>query len=168
MADKYLNEFGVFGERPKVAKKLYDAKYIISGLVIFFAVVTFPFWKNLGKVVPPPERKLDTPAILKLNEKKCVMPTPWMRANHMQLLIDWREQVVRTKERGVSTGGRVFQAPDRRKFQISLSNTCMECHSNRSQFCDQCHNYVAVAPACWGCHLDREQKVAKVARAEEK
>jgi hypothetical protein len=161
MADKYQNEFGVFGERPKVPKKIYDAKYIIPGIILFFVLITLPLWQNLGKVIPPPERKLDTPAILKLNEKKCVMPTEFMRANHMQLLIDWREQVVRT-------GNREFIAPDGKKYNASLSNTCMACHSNRSQFCDQCHNYVAVAPTCWGCHLDREQKVAKAALAEAK
>ena len=27
-----------------------------------------------------------------------------MRANHMQLLIDWRDQVVRTKDSGTSRG----------------------------------------------------------------
>ena len=43
----------------------------------------------------------------------------------------------------------------------SLSNTCMACHSNKTQFCDQCHNYLAVTPTCWGCHLDKEKKVAQ-------
>ena len=47
------------------------------------------------------------------------------------------------------------------KVLASLSNNCMECHSNKSQFCDQCHNYVAVVPNCWGCHLPKEQQVAK-------
>jgi hypothetical protein len=172
MADNYKNDFGVFAERPKVEKKIYNAKYIFTGLVIFFALVTLPFWKNLGKVVPPPVRSLDTPAIQKLAPKQCIMPTDWMRANHMLLLIDWREQVVRTGESGVRLGGRVFQSPDGRKFEASLSNTCMACHSNKTQFCDQCHNYVAVTPTCWGCHQDKEQKVAqtgqKVAQAEAK
>ena len=163
MEDKNIrNEFGSFAPKPEVPKKLYDFKYIALGLLIFFGLVFSPLMPNLGKPVAPPDPKLDTPAIQKLKEKKCVMPTEWMRANHMQLLVDWREQVVRSKGSG---GGpvddRIFVNPEGKKFVASLSNTCMDCHSNKTQFCDQCHNYVAVTPNCWGCHLDKEQKVAK-------
>jgi hypothetical protein len=157
MEDKNIrNEFGNFAPKPEVPKKLYDFKYIVLGLLIFFGLVLFPLLPNLGKTVTPPDPKLDTPAIQKLaaKDRKCVMPTDWMRANHMQLLIDWRESVVRDAQRE-------FVNPEGKKFVASLSNTCMECHSNKTQFCDQCHNYVAVTPNCWGCHLTKEQKVAK-------
>jgi len=156
MEDKYQNEFGGFAEKPKVPKKFYDLKYILLGLAIFFGLVISPILPNLGKIVAAPSPKLDTPAIQKLAEKErqCVMPTPYMRANHMQMLIDWREGVVRN-------GNREFINPGGKKFTVSLSNTCMECHSNKTQFCDQCHNFVAVTPNCWGCHLDKEQKVAQ-------
>ncbi len=156
MADKYQNEFGGFAEKPKVPKKFYDLKYILLGLAIFFGLVISPILPNLGKIVAAPSPKLDTPAILKLAEKErqCVMPTPYMRANHMQMLIDWREAVVRH-------GNRQFINPQGKKFTVSLSNTCMECHSNKTKFCDQCHNFVAVTPNCWGCHLDKQQKVAQ-------
>jgi hypothetical protein len=162
MAD-YKNEFGVFGERPQVEKKFYDRNKIVVGLTIFFAIVTLPFWPNVGKVIPAPQPKLDTPAIQKVEQKerKCVMPTDWMRAKHMRLLIDWREEVVRSEEASGPKDFRVFESPDGRKFTASLSNTCMNCHSNKTQFCDQCHNYVAVTPTCWGCHLDKELKVAQ-------
>jgi hypothetical protein len=154
--NKIRNEFGNFAPKPEVPKKLYDFKYIALGLLIFFGLVLSPIMPNLGKKVAAPDPKLDTPAIQKLAQKdrKCVMPTDWMRANHMQLLVDWREAVVRD-------GQREFVNPEGKKFTASLSNTCMECHSNKTQFCDQCHNYVAVTPNCWGCHLDKEQKVAK-------
>ena len=90
------------------------------------------------------------------------MPTDWMRANHMQMLIDWRENVVRTAERKVTTSrGREFVAPNGKKYLASLTNTCLECHSNKAQFCDQCHNYAAVAPNCWGCHLETGKKLAE-------
>jgi hypothetical protein len=163
MEAKSQNEFGVFGEKPKVPKKLYDLKYILLGLVIFFGLGISPLLPNLGKTVPPPSPKLDTPAILKLPEKdrKCVMPTPYMRANHMQMLVDWREKVIRSHEATGTQDDRMFVNPEGKKFLASLSNTCMDCHSNKSQFCDQCHNYVAVTPNCWGCHQDREQKVAQ-------
>jgi hypothetical protein len=152
--NKIKNEFGNFAPKPEVPKKLYDFKYIVLGLLIFFGLIFSSVLPNLGKTVAAPDPKLDTPAIQKLKEKKCVMPTDYMRANHMQMLVDWRESVVRD-------GQREFVNPEGKKFVASLSNTCMDCHSNKTQFCDQCHNYVAVTPNCWGCHLDKEQKVAK-------
>lgn len=159
MSDKdYKNEFGAFAERPQVEKKLYHAKYIFGGLLIFLVLVTLPLWPNLGKTVPVPQPNLDTPAIQKMaaKDRQCVLPKADMRVTHMQMLDSWRLDVVRE-------GTREFVSPDGKKYLASLSNTCMECHSNRTQFCDQCHNYVAVIPTCWGCHLDREKKqVAKV------
>ena len=87
MAD-YKNEFGVFAERPKVEKKIFDCNKVIAGIVIFLVILTIPLWQNLGKTVAAPAPKLDTPVIQKLEDKdkKCVMPTDWMRANHMQML----------------------------------------------------------------------------------
>jgi hypothetical protein len=154
--NKIKNEFGNFAPKPEVPKKLYDFKYIALGLLIFFGLIFSAVLPNLGKTVAPPDPKLDTPAIQKLaaKDRKCVMPADYMRANHMQMLVDWRESVVRDAQRE-------FVNPEGKKFVASLSNTCMDCHSNKSQFCDQCHNYVAVTPNCWGCHLDKEQKVAK-------
>jgi hypothetical protein len=161
MAD-YKNEFEVFAERPKVEKKIFDRNKVIAGLVIFVVLVTVPLWQNLGKTVAAPAPKLDTPVIQKLAEKdkKCVMPTDWMRANHMQMLVDWRDNVVRTNEKGAANG-RDFVTPDGKKYLASLTNTCMDCHSNKEKFCDQCHNYVAVAPNCWGCHLTEGKKLAE-------
>ena len=161
MAD-YKNEFGVFGERPKVEKKLFDRNRVIAGIVIFLVAITFPLWQNLGKTVAAPTPSLDTPVIKKLaeKEKKCVMPTEWMRANHMQMLVDWRDNVVRSDEKGAPIV-REFDSPDGRKFLASLTNTCLDCHSNKDKFCDQCHNYVAVAPNCFGCHLLEGKKLAE-------
>ncbi|OGR31403.1 MAG: menaquinol oxidoreductase [Desulfobacca sp. RBG_16_60_12] len=143
---------------------MFDRNKVIVGVVIFLAMITIPLWHNLGKTVAAPAPKLDTPAIQKLAEKdkKCVMPKEWMRANHMQMLVDWRDNVVRTKEQNVTTSrGREFVAPDGKQYLASLTNTCMECHSNKAQFCDQCHNYVAVAPNCWGCHLETGKKLVE-------
>ncbi|MGA7577480.1 MAG: sulfate reduction electron transfer complex DsrMKJOP subunit DsrJ [Desulfobaccales bacterium] len=159
MADKYQNEFGGFAEKPKVPKKFYDLKYILLGLVIFFGLVFSPILPNLGKIVAAPSPNLDTPAILKLAKKdrQCVMPTPYMRAYHMQMLIDWREAAIRH-------GNREFISPSGKKYVANLSDTCMGCHSNKSKFCDQCHNFAAVTPNCWGCHQDMEKKEQKVAQ----
>ena len=155
------NEFGWFADKPKVPKKLFNFKAVVIGLAIFLILVTAPIWKTIGKTVPAPDPKLNTPAIMALAEKDrhCVESKEWIRANHMRLLVDWREEAVRNAKRDyINSKGQ--------RYLASLSNNCMECHSNKSQFCDQCHNYVAVAPNCWGCHLEKEKK--QVARTEAK
>jgi hypothetical protein len=162
MAD-YKNEFGWFAERPQVEKKIYNKFMIFIGLASFVILATSPLWLNAGRVVPPPEPKLDTPAIQQLaaKDKHCVLPTNEMRAYHMQLLISWRDQVVRT-------GNRIWVSPSGQKYEPSLSNTCLGCHSNKKDFCDKCHNYASVAPNCWGCHLDKPAGAKTMAQAEVK
>jgi len=122
---------------------MHDAGKIIGGLIIFLALITSPIWYNMasGKADYTPELKYVT------TEKQCVMPTEYMRARHMDLLNEWRNAVVRD-------GIRVHTSHEGRKFNISLTNTCMDCHSNKTDFCDQCHNYSAVGqPNCWDCHI---------------
>lgn len=125
---------------------MHDAGKIIPGLIIFAAIVTFPFYYNMGKAVARPEPKLDTPAIQELKEKRCVESKEFMRANHMQLLNQWRDAVVRD-------GNNVYIGSNGKKYTMSLQNTCMKCHSNKKNFCDSCHKYVAVRPYCWDCHI---------------
>ncbi|MFO7645674.1 MAG: sulfate reduction electron transfer complex DsrMKJOP subunit DsrJ [Desulfosarcina sp.] len=121
-----------------------DQKKIIVGLVVFIALVTFPFWFNLGRAVPAPE--LELTAMAKAAEV-CVMSTAYMSTEHMHLLDVWRHNVVRN-------GERVFINPDGKRFSMSLSNTCLDCHSNKAAFCDRCHDYVSARPHCWDCHID--------------
>lgn len=126
---------------------MYDKGKIIIGLIVFIGLATFPFIYNLGKASAKPEPKLDTPAIRQLPEKKCVEPKEFMRTNHMQLLDEWRDMVVRD-------GKRVYVNSSGESHKISLQNTCMGCHSNKKEFCDRCHRYAAVSPSCWSCHLE--------------
>lgn len=130
--------------------KLYDREKIIAGIVVFLIVASVPFWYGRGKAVSPPDLKLDTPAIERLKEKLCVEPAPYMRANHMKLLSAWRESVVRE-------GNRSYKATDGKVYKISLTGTCLECHSNKDQFCDRCHDYAGAKPACWNCHIIPEE-----------
>lgn len=125
---------------------MYNGGKIITGLVIFVALVTFPFYNNFGKANAKPEPKIDTPEIQKMEKKHCVEPKAFMKGEHMQLLNDWRDSVVRT-------GNRIYVASDGNHYTMSLQNTCMKCHSNKKEFCDKCHNYMAVVPYCWDCHI---------------
>jgi hypothetical protein len=125
-----------------------DRKWIITGLVIFLGIFTFPFWYNLGKAAPAPEPVLSEKAKA---AKTCVRPTEYMRAEHMQLLDIWRDTVVRT-------GQRMYVNSDGKTFNMSLSNTCLDCHANKAEFCDKCHNYASARPYCWDCHIDNPKE----------
>jgi len=65
----------------------------------------------------------------------------------MDLLNQWRDDVVRRADR-------IHVGRDGKEYDKSLSRTCMSCHSNKTEFCDRCHNYAAVAPYCWECHVE--------------
>jgi hypothetical protein len=130
---------------------MYDAKKIVPGLLIFLGLITFPVWFNGGKAASPPDLKLDTPAIQQLKEKRCLEPTAYMIANHMELLDGWRNAVVRQ-------GDRIYVASDGKKYGMSLTGTCLGCHSNKEQFCDRCHNYEEVKPTCFNCHVVPQEK----------
>jgi len=99
----------------------------------------------------------------------------------MQLLDNWRHEVVRDGERYFDTNEdlwwdysldyrlleswrRFTTASDDRApgkpgkiYYKSLQVTCMDCHSNKSKFCDQCHDYLGVAPYCWECHVEPKE-----------
>ena len=124
-----------------------DKNKIITGLIIFIVIITFPFWYNMGKASPVPEPKLTDKAKL---EKECIEPKEYMKAEHMQILDIWRDSVVRN-------ASRVFVSKSGKRFNISLSageDSCMGCHSNKAEFCDKCHDYASVRPYCWDCHIE--------------
>ena len=131
--------------------KIYNGGKILIGLIVFAALFASPFYLNRGKATAKPELKIDTPEIQKLEDKKCVEPKEFMRAEHMQILNNWRDAVVRNGDRNqIIISGQ--------KYDKSLQNGCMKCHSNKKDFCDKCHNYVAVKPYCWDCHIAPKEK----------
>jgi hypothetical protein len=120
-----------------------DQGLIYAGLAVFLGLITFPVSYNLaaGKTSKPPE--LQKPA----EARQCVASVDYMRRSHMDLLIDWRDLVVRD-------GVRKYKG-----YEISLTNTCMrQCHTSKQEFCDRCHAYVGVqGPYCMDCHVDPRQ-----------
>ncbi len=125
-----------------------DRNKIIAGLIIFVAVITFPLWFNMGKAAPVPEPELTAKAKA---AKECVRETRYMKAEHMQLLDEWRNSVVRE-------GKRIYTNSSGKSFNMSLSNTCLDCHSNKAEFCDRCHTYASADPYCWDCHIDNPKE----------
>ncbi len=122
---------------------MYDGGKIIAGLIIGLGLLLSPFFYNAGKATKPPEPQLTPKA---KEAKVCVADTDFMITKHMQLLDRWRDEVVReTKRFYKSATGKVYYK--------SLQVTCLDCHSNKSKFCDECHNYMGVQPFCWECHI---------------
>jgi hypothetical protein len=129
-------------------KKMYDKGTVGTGLVIFLVLITFPFWYNLGKAAPAPKLELTKEA---KEAKTCVRPTSYIKVEHMQLLDVWRDTVVRD-------GKRIYVNEEGKHFNMSLSNTCMECHYNKDKFCDACHTYASADPYCWDCHIENPKE----------
>ena len=129
---------------------MYDAGKIIPGLIIFLIIITFPLWYSLGQSAPVLGYQVETPEIEQLEEKKCVESVSYMRASHMRLLDDWRNEVVRNSRRTyINTAGKTCE--------ISLEETCFGCHTNKANFCDTCHSSLNVEPDCWNCHSDPKE-----------
>ncbi len=139
--------------------KLYDGGKIFIGLAVFLAFATLPFTSHIvmGQGPKAPEPKTDTPAIQEWasqhgGKKECVESKDYMRREHMQLLNNWRDSVVREMYR------KYISTSNHDTFDMSLQNGCMRCHSNKKKFCDECHNYMAVKPYCWDCHIAPKEK----------
>jgi hypothetical protein len=129
---------------------MFDAGKVGIGLAAFVVLASLPVTYNLlaGKATGEPNLSVGT------NEKECVLPAAEMRATHMKLLEDWRDRVVRKDERVAHT----FNG---RSVRMSLTGTCLGCHSQKAEFCDRCHGYAAVELDCFGCHV--EPAAAKLA-----
>ncbi len=125
-----------------------DKKYILAGLAVLLVIVTVPFWINIGSASKPPEPELTVKA---KEAKNCVLPKDVMVTDHMQLLDVWRDTVVRNAER-------IYVNAEGKEFNMSLSNTCLDCHSNKAEFCDRCHTYASADPYCWDCHIDNPKE----------
>jgi len=128
---------------------MYDSGKIIVGLIIGLILLSFPFWYNLGTAAAPvPDPKLTAKAKA---AGQCIEPKAQMKTSHMKILDEWRDIVVRD-------GERLYVADDGKQYNMSLQNTCMDCHSSKKEFCDQCHDYLGVKPFCWDCHIEPEEK----------
>jgi hypothetical protein len=119
-----------------------DRTKIYGGIIVFLVLITMPVWYNLamGKARYRPD--IVKPA----GGGTCMMDTEYMKTRHMDLLNTWRDEYVRE-------GKMMHKAPDGKMYVKSLSNTCLDCHSNKTEFCDRCHSYAGVDPYCWDCHV---------------
>lgn len=125
---------------------MYDAGKVILGLVVFLAMVTFPIWYTVATGNYGYKPELEMPE----GEIRCVESKEYMTSWHMDLLNQWRDEVVRK-------GKRFYVSKSHgEKYEMSLTKNCLQCHNNKAQFCDKCHNYLGVEPYCWDCHIEPE------------
>lgn len=126
-------------------------QWIVTGLVVFVLAVLSPFWFNMVTTTQAaPEPELLGAA---KEARKCVLDKYDMRANHMALLDEWRDAVVRDADR-------IYVAANGKSFHMSLStgeNSCLGCHEDKAKFCDSCHTYTSVEPYCWECHTNPKE-----------
>ncbi len=140
---------------------MYDRGKIITGVVIALILLTLPLVylsaSGDGGYVPDP--------LIDTDEPQCIESAELMRENHMTLLNEWRNTVVRG-------GNRTYTASDGREYYMGLarptepellrlqtglpSGACLSCHTDKSVFCDTCHSYSGVEPECWSCHVSGE------------
>lgn len=124
---------------------MYKSGKIILGLIVFILLASTPFWMNLlgTGTVEVPDLKYPE------GETMCIEDKDHMRAYHMDILNKWRDLVVRENKRYVDINGT--------QVEMSLSKSCMSCHSNKEEFCDRCHGYLGVKPYCWDCHVEPKE-----------
>ncbi len=122
---------------------MYNSKYVITAIILFVVVITAPFWINFGsdKYEYPKVSLPQGPGM-----EECIEDVQFMRSEHMALLNEWRDEALRE-------GNRVYVSSTGKKWEISLQNTCMECHANYDDFCKKCHDTNSVDPYCWSCHI---------------
>lgn len=124
---------------------MYNAKLIIPGIIIFVLVFSSPFW--LGWIGQDYTKTGVTLSPIAKQQQTCIEDTEFMRAQHMRLLDEWRDQALRQENRVY------VSALNGKKYLISLQNTCVACHTNYTEFCEKCHIANSVYPYCWTCHI---------------
>jgi len=105
---------------------------VVAGMVILF-----PFVHSVGRfawasISSSPKPFLQVAAD---PSQRCVRDPIWMRQNHRIFLRELRDRTVR----------------ERIRSEITL-RSCSQCHKDKTQFCDKCHDAVNLRPDCFDCH----------------
>jgi len=129
---------------------MYDSGKIITGLIIFVVLALFPVLYQT--IVSGTDPAAPVPLLTETAKTAvtCVESKEFMTTRHMKLLDQWRNEVVRD-------GERYYTSSSGKEYYKSLQVTCMNCHYNKVDFCDRCHNYMGVTPFCWDCHIEPKE-----------
>ncbi len=115
--------------------------------IVAAVIIVLPIGFSLVWAVAAPSAGGAEPfLVMPEGEEECVEEVTYMRFQHMDLLLDLRDEVVREgSHRQVVLDGQVRQ--------ITLDG-CWDCHTDRTQFCNRCHDSVNLNLNCFKCHHD--------------
>jgi hypothetical protein len=116
---------------------MYSKKFVIPGIILLLIIIFSPYWYNASTI----GLGVAVPELQKPEGENCVEDKEWMRVNHMELLKDWRDDVVRKGDRTQYNG-----------FNKTFED-CFNCHRSYEEFCMKCHGYLGVTPGCVQCHI---------------
>ena len=94
---------------------MYNAKFVIPGIIVFAGLFTAPFWiYMLSSGHEEVKVELPTEPVTFFGEERtqCIEPREWMAANHMELLLEWRDKALRENKR-------IYVASDGKKWETS-------------------------------------------------
>lgn len=114
------------------------------GVIVPLLLIVLPFVYSVADALFAEEPEV----VIEVPEGECVRDTEYMRYHHMNLLLEIRDEVQRDGARKRAVGMSVCY-PEEGETECHI---CRDCHANRAQFCNQCHNAVNLTPDCFGCH----------------
>ena len=146
---------------------MQDLGKIIIGIIVFLVLLSIPVivtqaTGNADYVPdpqPPSQDVLDN--FIAENypdftdyDSSCIESKEYMRLNHMNIIYDWRAWAVRDDADGDEDSSYYTSLDGKKEWFMSLTETCLGCHTDRDVFCNRCHEYTATQPNCWNCHND--------------
>ncbi len=129
-----------------IATRVSSTLHRLAGSVLLLAAGSLTLAGSAVSATGVPK-----PVIESAKGGQCVEDAAFMRRNHMKLL---KHQRVDTLRDGIRTGKHSLKA-------------CIDCHANKdtgsvaateTNFCQTCHNYVAVKIDCFECHSNKSQQ----------
>jgi len=110
-------------------------------------VILLPIGFSLVWAVASPGAQIEQPFLqMPEGEEECVEDVAYMRFQHMDLLLEIRDGVVRE-----GTKGQIVRNGTERTITL---DGCWECHTDRETFCNKCHDSVNLSLNCFRCHHD--------------
>lgn len=121
-------------------------RFLFSAALAFFIAI-------------PVHADVPTPKIPKGKGDKCVEETPFMRRNHMEVILHQRDETVhngiRTKQHSLKGCLNCHAVNDERGQPVAFTDP--------RHFCTVCHSYASVSIDCFECHNSKPEPKSAIA-----